>query len=156
MIPNIESKVFNGLVFKTNLVKTEHDENRSNWKSNNLNYDYTMRPFKHPNINGYTLPNDYKIIFHESNIKESLADTLGQRERDIVKSIPINLQIWNTTQDKEIDFSAIKYSDQGFSQLTIWLHEDNLSQNKRTWHIGIYSYSNTDFLGISDTLYLFT
>lgn len=142
-LPNIESKMFNGIVFETDFVKTKLDLEKSKWNSNvSANFNYLMQPFvNHDGMedNGYSLPNDYKIVFYDSVVDTSIADTLIRKLppfRTIIPTKAVNFKIWNITKNKEVDFTALE-SGTITSNLIIWLHEENLSKRKRTWRINI-------------------
>ncbi len=83
LLPNVESKVFNGIVFETDFVKTKVDTLKSKWNSNvSSAYNFTMEPFENSASsvdNGLSLPNDYKIVFYDGVVDTSIADTLYKK-----------------------------------------------------------------------------
>ncbi len=165
LLPQTESKIFNGIVFKPDYVKTELDLSKSFWKSNVLSdYNFTMEPFK--NLadtidNGYGLPNDYKIIFYEENVITSVADTITERFigtlqiKTIIPSKPVNFRIWNTTENKEVNFTTFNTGTLT-SFTNIWLHEENLANRKRTWRINLTTLEPNNYPVGIDTLCLST
>jgi len=162
LLPNIESKLFNGIVFETDLVKTSLDVTKSKWNSNVLgDFLYTLNPFVNGDIvedNGYALPNDYKIIFYENIVDTSIVDTIGKKIppfKTIIPALPVNFKVWNTTNNMEVDFTALMTGTMS-SVLSIWLHENNLANTKRTWRINI-SYPESQHFPVGiDTLTLIT
>lgn len=162
--PNVESKVFNGIVFETDFVKTKVDTIKSKWNTNvSKNFIFSMQPFVNPDRitdNGYGLPNDYKIVFYDSIVDTSITDTLYKTLppfRITIPTMPVNFKIWNTTKNREVDFTAFN-SGVLSSNLSIWLHEENLANIKRTWRMNIYlPEPNMVPVGNGgDTLYLVT
>ncbi len=162
LLPNTESKSFNGIVFEPDFVNTELDLSKSFWKLNVLsNFGFTMEPFVNVEDtvnNGYGLPNDYKIVFYEENVNTSVADTIKKRLPpfySIIPAKPINFRIWNTTQGEEVSFATFN-SGSIVSYTNIVLHENNLANRKRTWRINLYSLEPNNYPVGIDTLYLTT
>ncbi len=159
LLPNIESKVFNGIAFETDFIKTKYDTARSNWNSDvSSRFDIDVQPivFSRNSLEyGYGLPNDYKIIFYENIVDTSLADTLGKYPPRIFPAKPINFKIWNTTKNSEVDCSSFS-SGTLSSVLSIWFHEENRANRKRTWKVNIFSEELDNYPVGGDTLSLFT
>lgn len=155
-----ESPVFNGLSFFAQDFVTKPDPGRSGWnKGASKKLNFSMSRFTLPSnmsFNGYTMPNDYRIVFYDSVADTSAADTLYPvTSTNIFPPRPVNFSIFNLSTGKKIDFA---YSTSGTISTThnIWFIEKLNNKRKRTWRITIVDTEPNRIIPSGDTLNLFT
>ena len=89
--------------------------------------------------NGINLPNDYEIRFFNSNVGMSVSDTIGKRLppfKTIIPSSETNIEVWNKTKGKKIDFVYFKTGTLT-SFYNIWFKEWVNGKYVRTWRVNI-------------------
>lgn len=153
--PNSESLIFDGLSFITEDIFTKVDLQRSSWNQNaSKKLNFTMNKFvfnANAAYNGYAKPNDYKIIFYDTTVDSSSADTLPNI---VYNERPVNFSVINMTTGKPVN---IAYNTTGTISTThnIWLLE-GVRNKKRTWRITMVDNDANRKIPFGDTLYLFT
>ena len=89
--------------------------------------------------NGVNLPNDYEILFYDSNVGMSVADTIGKRLPPYFTIIPAsetNFKVFNKTTGQEIDYVYLKTGTLT-TNYSIWFKEWVEGNYVRTWRINI-------------------
>ncbi|MDP2303817.1 MAG: T9SS type A sorting domain-containing protein [Ignavibacteria bacterium] len=136
---NFENREFDGLSFFAEELSTSFDSTGSGWNqnvSNNFTYAfYSYLDEFYPINNGYAMPSDYKIVFYNTVVDTSIADTLYPvSPQNILTPTPVNFKIWNTTTNQPVNFSYKKTGTVTTAQ-TIFIKELVKNKLMRTWRL---------------------
>ena len=137
--PKIENREFDGLTFFADEISTSFDSTGSGWNQNVSNdFNYTFRSYFNDTYsinNGYAMPSDYKIVFYNTVVDTSIADTLYPIiPRNILTPTPVNFKIWNTKTNQPVNFSYKKTGTISTTQ-TIFIKEPVNNKLMRTWNV---------------------
>jgi hypothetical protein len=154
---NVESAVFDGLTLYAQDVPTQMDMGKSGWNAEaarKLNYSFSRFILATSGsgtaYNGYTLANDYQIIFYPDTVDTSLADTLYPPS-SMIPARQVNYKVKNLSTDNYIDFVYWKTGTLS-TTFNIYFKEDVGTIKKRTWKLSMYDATAGASLPTSDTL----
>ncbi|MBU2507088.1 MAG: hypothetical protein KJ799_10250 [Bacteroidetes bacterium] len=121
---------------------------------------YTFTPFLNiarPVYSGIGMPYDYEIEFFDSNVSQSIKDTIDfpPISKNVIQPRAANFKVKNVTTGQEIDFSY--WTTGGISTThNIIFKETIQGQYKRTWRVNITYISPNQPLETSGLLKLVT
>ncbi len=106
--------------------------------SSNPPPDFTVYRFALPNpkFNGFDVPNDYIIEFHNTVVDTSVADTVGPGQSGIIPEKVVNFRVKNLSKDKYIDFAYAIFGTLSTTH-SIWFKENVEGRYVRTWRTDI-------------------
>jgi hypothetical protein len=156
-----ESSFFDGLAFYCVDTLTHIDTDRSHWNPEaprpllfyGDKFQYSMI---YTQYNGYRNPQDYQIIFYDSIVDTSIADTLyPPTSSNIISAKPISFKVKNIQRN---EFIKCVYLKSGTMCTTFGIYfKENINRvDRRTWYIRMYSTVPNDTLPANDTLFIFT
>jgi len=89
-----------------------------------------------PKFNGFDVPNDYVIEFHNTVVDTSVADTVGSGQSGIIPEREANFRVKNLSKDKYIDFAYALFGTLSTTH-SIWFKENVEGRYVRTWRTDI-------------------
>ena len=164
VVSKTENVIFDGMGFYNEDVTTQIDTAKSGWAEKppfNIAYVFYKNneslDSRKAN-NGYPLPNDYKIVFYDSNVDttEKLQLLPTSNPANQFNSIPVNFKVFNTTRNEQIKVAAKIASTSMTKFMSIIFLEDIAGRELKTWSCQITSLDPNTWINPGNTLYLST
>lgn len=136
----IENASFDGLTLFADDIETTFNSDKSGWNPNvSNNFIVNCRTIIAPDYPiGYALPNDYKIVFYNTIVDTSIADTLYPTigPPTIYTPTAVNFKVMNLSTNQFVDFLYRKTGTIATTH-SIWCKENVKNRMMRTWQITI-------------------